>query len=75
MVFEKALRVSTFATTGGQMTMGQITNHMASDATNIMTSVQTVNFLWSSPIKVSVNISYRRARVASSARVAPNLID
>ncbi|XP_071803247.1 ATP-binding cassette sub-family C member 9-like [Asterias amurensis] len=69
MVFEKALRLSTFTTTGGQMTMGQITNHMASDATNVMTSVQTVSFLWSSPIKITLILVLTYFQIGLSALI------
>ena len=52
-MYEKSLRMSTFATTGGMMTIGQITNHMSTDAMNILYMFQTINYMWSIPIQVS----------------------
>ena len=56
MVYEKALRLASFTTSGGQMTMGEISNHMSSDVTNIMLMIQTVNLNWSAPFHVSVEV-------------------
>ena len=52
MVYEKALRLSTYATTGGKMTMGQITNHMSTDAMAVLYMFQTFYYLFSIPIQV-----------------------
>ena len=54
MVYEKSLRLSTYATTGGMMTMGEITNHMSTDAMAIMYSFQTIHYLITIPIQVRV---------------------
>ena len=52
MVYEKSLRLSTFATTGGMMTMGQITNHMSTDAMAVLFMFQTIHYLVTIPIQV-----------------------
>ena len=52
MVYEKSLRLSTYAMSGGMMTQGQITNHMSLDATNIQQFFNWGNELWTTPIKV-----------------------
>ena len=52
MVYEKTLRLSTVATTGGKMTMGQITNHMSVDPNAIQFMFQMVNNLWAIPVQV-----------------------
>ncbi|XP_022081543.1 ATP-binding cassette sub-family C member 9-like [Acanthaster planci] len=54
LVYQKALRLSTYATTGGMMTVGQITNHMSTDAMNVLFMFQTINYLWSIPMQVVV---------------------
>ena len=52
MVYEKSLRLSTVATTGGTMDMGQITNHMSSDPIAMFFMFQMVNNLWVVPVQV-----------------------
>ncbi|XP_030838922.1 ATP-binding cassette sub-family C member 9 isoform X2 [Strongylocentrotus purpuratus] len=51
-VYSKALRLSSYSMTGGSMTMGQITNHMSVDATNILNSFQWIHYVWSIPYLV-----------------------
>ena len=51
-VYEKSLRLSTFATTGGLMTVGQITNHMSTDAMNLYFMFQWINTLLAIPVQV-----------------------
>ena len=53
MVYEKSLSLSTFATTGGAMTIGQITNHMSTDSMNLLFMFQFFQFLWTVPFLVS----------------------
>ncbi|XP_022102313.1 ATP-binding cassette sub-family C member 9-like [Acanthaster planci] len=36
------------------MTMGQITNHMSADATNVMMMMQFMHFLWSAPFQIVI---------------------
>ena len=52
MVYEKSLSLSTFATTGGDMTVGQITNHMSTDPMNLLYMFQYFHFLWTVPFLV-----------------------
>ena len=56
-VYEKSLRLSTYATTGGMMTTGQITNHMSTDAMNLFSMFMTMNTLFSAPFQVSYSAS------------------
>ena len=53
MVYEKSLSLSTFATTGGDMTTGQITNHISTDANNLLTMFQYFQYSWNFPFLVS----------------------
>ncbi|XP_022081211.1 ATP-binding cassette sub-family C member 9-like [Acanthaster planci] len=57
MVYEKSLRLSTVATTGGKMNMGQITNHMSVDPNAIQFMFQMVNNLWAIPVQLAVNLA------------------
>ena len=52
-MYNKALRLSSYSMTGGSMTMGQITNHMSVDATNILNSFQWIHYIWSIPYLVT----------------------
>ncbi|XP_022102306.1 ATP-binding cassette sub-family C member 9-like isoform X2 [Acanthaster planci] len=67
MIYTKALRLATFATTGGQMTMGQITNHMSADATNVMTMIQSMHFLWSAPFQIAIILIFLYFEIGFSA--------
>ena len=53
MVFDKSLRLSTYAMSGGSMTVGEITNHMSTDAMNVLFFCQRMHYLWAVPFKVS----------------------
>ena len=57
MVYEKSLVLSTYATTGGDMTTGQITNHMSTDAMNLLYMYQYIHFGWTVPIMVRLKHS------------------
>ncbi|XP_022105345.1 ATP-binding cassette sub-family C member 9-like [Acanthaster planci] len=54
MVYEKSLSLSTFASTGGEMTAGQITNHMSTDAMNLLYMFQYLHFTWTVPFLVAL---------------------
>ncbi|XP_038066901.1 ATP-binding cassette sub-family C member 9-like [Patiria miniata] len=56
MVYEKSLRLSTVATTGGKMNMGQITNHMSVDPNAIQIMFQNFNNLWCIPVQLIINL-------------------
>ncbi|XP_038067188.1 ATP-binding cassette sub-family C member 9-like [Patiria miniata] len=54
MVYEKSLSLSTYATTGGDMTAGQITNHMSTDPMNLLYMFQYFHFSWTVPFLVAL---------------------
>ncbi|XP_071806257.1 ATP-binding cassette sub-family C member 9-like [Asterias amurensis] len=56
MVYEKSLSLSTFATTGGDMTVGQITNHMSTDPMNLLYMFQYFHFLWTVPFLIALDL-------------------
>ncbi|XP_071504808.1 ATP-binding cassette sub-family C member 9-like [Diadema antillarum] len=56
MVYEKSLRLSTYATTGGMMTMGQITNHMSTDAMSLLFCFQMMHYCWSIPLQIVITL-------------------
>ena len=58
-VYQKAMRISTYALSGGMMTMGQITNHMSVDANNVMIFSQFLHEVWAVPFKVRIIHSLR----------------
>ncbi|XP_033646525.1 ATP-binding cassette sub-family C member 9-like [Asterias rubens] len=66
-IYDKSLRLSSYTMTGGAMTMGQITNHMSVDTTNILNSTQWVHYVWSIPFVISgyMVILYSELGVAS----------
>ncbi|XP_038067062.1 ATP-binding cassette sub-family C member 8-like isoform X2 [Patiria miniata] len=51
-IYEKSLRLSSFTMSGGGMTMGQITNHMSTDTTNVQTAVQYIQYIWGIPFLI-----------------------
>ena len=55
MVYEKSLSLTTSSTTSGDLTMGQITNHMSNDAMNLLYMFQYLQFLCALPFMVSIN--------------------
>ncbi|XP_033647488.1 ATP-binding cassette sub-family C member 9-like [Asterias rubens] len=67
MVYEKSLSLSTFATTGGDMTVGQITNHMSTDPMNLLYMFQYFHFLWTVPFLVSVVIYALYTKLGTAA--------
>ncbi|XP_063952995.1 ATP-binding cassette sub-family C member 9-like isoform X1 [Lytechinus pictus] len=56
MVYEKSLRLSTYAMSGGMMTMGQVTNHMSVDAANVQFFFDRGNEVWVAPIRIAVTL-------------------
>ncbi|XP_022105344.1 ATP-binding cassette sub-family C member 9-like [Acanthaster planci] len=54
MVYEKSLSLSTFASIGEEMTTGQITNHMSTDAMNLLYMFQNFHFVWTVPFVVAL---------------------
>ncbi|XP_054751628.2 ATP-binding cassette sub-family C member 9-like isoform X1 [Lytechinus pictus] len=56
LVYEKSLRLSTYAMSGGMMSMGQVTNHMSVDATNLQFFFNFGNELWIIPIRIALTL-------------------
>ncbi|XP_022081112.1 ATP-binding cassette sub-family C member 8-like isoform X2 [Acanthaster planci] len=52
-IYDKSLQLSSYTISGGAMTMGQITNHMSVDTTNILNSAQWVHYVWSIPFVIT----------------------
>ncbi|XP_072031466.1 ATP-binding cassette sub-family C member 9-like isoform X2 [Amphiura filiformis] len=52
MVYDKALRLSSYSISGGSMTLGQITNHMSTDAFNMFYFCQRIHYLWAVPFRL-----------------------
>ncbi|XP_072031474.1 ATP-binding cassette sub-family C member 9-like [Amphiura filiformis] len=52
MVYDKALRLSSHTISAGSMTLGQITNHMSTDAFNVFYFCQRLHFLWAIPFRL-----------------------
>ncbi|XP_072179900.1 ATP-binding cassette sub-family C member 8-like [Diadema setosum] len=67
MVYEKSLRLSSYAITGGLMTTGQITNHMSIDAANIQGAFKMGIEMLTIPVKIGVilYLLYRQLGVPS----------
>ncbi|XP_077995245.1 ATP-binding cassette sub-family C member 9-like [Glandiceps talaboti] len=53
-VYEKSLHLSSWTMASGEMTMGQITNHMSTDPLAILWFMQFVHYLWSVPYQLIV---------------------
>lgn len=52
MVYSKALRLSSLVLSNGQITPGQIINHMSVDATFLMYFFYFVHYIWAVPVQV-----------------------
>ena len=52
VIYDKSLRLSTYALTGGSMTVGHVTNHMSTDAMNLLFYFQKMHFIWAIPFQV-----------------------
>ncbi|XP_070573726.1 ATP-binding cassette sub-family C member 9-like [Ptychodera flava] len=53
-IYEKSLHLSSWTISSGEMTMGQITNHMSTDSINIFLFIQYFHYLWSIPYQLIV---------------------
>ncbi|XP_038067008.1 ATP-binding cassette sub-family C member 9-like [Patiria miniata] len=73
MVYEKSLRLSTVATTGGKMNMGQITNHMSTDPNAIQFMFQMFNNLWAIPVQLTVNLVLLYVQMGYPALIGASL--
>ncbi|XP_022110730.1 ATP-binding cassette sub-family C member 9-like [Acanthaster planci] len=67
LVYEKSLSLATFASTGGEMTAGQITNHMSTDAMNLLYMFQHLQYLCIMPFLMALvlYLLYKAVGVAS----------
>ncbi|XP_041460450.1 ATP-binding cassette sub-family C member 9-like isoform X1 [Lytechinus variegatus] len=72
-IYEKSLRLSTYAMTGGSMTMGQITNHMSVDANNIMFFFMFANEVWATPFKLIVSVVLLYLELGSPALIGASV--
>ncbi|XP_072179239.1 ATP-binding cassette sub-family C member 9-like [Diadema setosum] len=70
MVYEKSMRLSTFAMSGGMMTMGQITNHMSVDANNVMMFFTMCNEIWAVPLKIVITLILLHTQLGAPALIA-----
>eukprot|EP00057_Strongylocentrotus_purpuratus_P024846 XP_011679320.1 PREDICTED: ATP-binding cassette sub-family C member 9-like [Strongylocentrotus purpuratus] len=73
MVYWKSMRMSTYAMSGGMMTMGQITNHMSVDANNIMMFFQLSNEIWAVPLKIIITLVLLYRQMGYPALIASSL--
>ncbi|XP_072179889.1 ATP-binding cassette sub-family C member 9-like [Diadema setosum] len=73
MVYEKALRLSTQAMSGGAMSVGQVTNLMSADASNVMFYFFNVNEIWAIPIKIGVALILLYGQLGHAAIIAASL--
>ncbi|XP_022093816.1 ATP-binding cassette sub-family C member 9-like isoform X2 [Acanthaster planci] len=67
MVFEKSLRISTFVISSGEMTTGQIANHMSTDAVNIFTMMIYICWMVTVPVQVFVTLALLLGQIGYSA--------
>ncbi|XP_071961483.1 ATP-binding cassette sub-family C member 9-like [Antedon mediterranea] len=73
IVYEKSLALSTYAITGGQMTMGQITNHMSTDAMSLVYIFQLGNQLWSIPVIIGITLGLLYRQMGVSALIGASV--
>ncbi|XP_038076865.1 ATP-binding cassette sub-family C member 9-like [Patiria miniata] len=73
VVYKKALRLATFTLSGGQMSMGQVTNHMSADAANVQVMFQFINFLWSAPFQIIIILILLYFEIGFSALLGASL--
>ncbi|XP_071484824.1 ATP-binding cassette sub-family C member 9-like [Diadema antillarum] len=73
VVYEKSLRLSTYAMSGGMMTMGQITNHMSVDANNVMMFFMLGNEVWATPVKIAFALFLLYQQLGSPALIGASV--
>ncbi|XP_072032683.1 ATP-binding cassette sub-family C member 9-like isoform X2 [Amphiura filiformis] len=74
MVFDKALHLSSYTISGGSMTVGQITNHVSTDAMNIMYFCQRIHYVWAVPLKITLIMVLLYFQVGMAAFLALALL-
>ncbi|XP_038067451.1 ATP-binding cassette sub-family C member 9-like [Patiria miniata] len=68
-IYDKSLRLSSYTMSGGYMTMGQITNHMSVDTTNILNSAQWFHYIWSIPFVIAGYMVILYSQLGSAALI------
>ncbi|PVD32870.1 hypothetical protein C0Q70_08317 [Pomacea canaliculata] len=67
MVYSKALRLSSLVLSNGQITPGQIINHMSVDATFLMYFFYFVHYIWAVPVQVIITLGILYMKLGISA--------
>ncbi|XP_072021148.1 ATP-binding cassette sub-family C member 9-like [Amphiura filiformis] len=70
MIYQKSLKLSTFATTGGKSTMGEITNHMSTDCGQITWMMHPGHHLIIVPIQMICSLVFLYLQMGYSVLVA-----
>ncbi|XP_030855895.1 ATP-binding cassette sub-family C member 9 [Strongylocentrotus purpuratus] len=73
LIYDKSLRLSTSTMSGGKMSMGQVTNHMSADASNVMFLFINVNEIWAIPVKITVALYLLYYKLGIAAIIAASL--
>ncbi|XP_041459432.1 ATP-binding cassette sub-family C member 9-like isoform X1 [Lytechinus variegatus] len=73
LVYNKSLRLSTATMSGGKMSMGQVTNHMSADASNVLFFFLNVNEIWAIPVKISVALYLLYQKLGMAAIIAASV--
>ncbi|XP_071492094.1 ATP-binding cassette sub-family C member 9-like [Diadema antillarum] len=73
VVYEKSLRLSTYAMSSGMMTMGQITNHMSVDCMNVLLYGMYATEIVCVPLRMVVNVILLIAVLGYPALIAAGL--
>ena len=58
MVYSKALKLSTLVISNGNTTIGQIMNHMSTDANFFMFFLFFIHYIWAIPFQVILLQNY-----------------
>ncbi|XP_070560016.1 ATP-binding cassette sub-family C member 9-like [Ptychodera flava] len=73
-VYEKSLHLSSWTISSGEMTMGQITNHMSVDANTLLYFFQTVHYIWSVPYQIAVILLLLYLELGYAALIGSSVI-
>lgn len=74
MVYNKGLRLSGLVINSGQMTMGQILNHMSQDATNLMMMFFFIHYVWSVPLTVIIALVLMYMKMGWTALIGGSVV-
>ncbi|XP_072050857.1 ATP-binding cassette sub-family C member 9-like [Amphiura filiformis] len=67
MIYDKSLRLSTYALSGGSMTVGHVTNHMSTDAMNLLFFFQKMHFIWAIPLQIMIALGLLYYQIGPSS--------